>query len=439
MKGPDLAERLRFYERLIAPLFPSRFPAGFKLAPSDVVLAPVVTSRAPLLKLRHGRHISVRAIGTLDIELLSNALVKQAQEGVLNLQQSYPCSLKCPGCFSEDEIYADSQNLMTWQEVFEIIDVARTIGLTSIKFLGPGEIFQNPDLFDILDACRKRALPIAIFTKGAELGDDELTERYFAPAGIHTARELVKRIVAYDEVRILLGFNSFFPRRQEALVGGLGGYTEKRDRALKNLTEAGLHLPERGQRLALVMAPLYSDQGDEAAEAYLWAARRNMPLIIAPTMESGPKARRLAAAHKESDLENHWIFETYLRVYRAALKAGLETIESLEEKGISPYMGIDACNQVAHGLMLRLNGQIKICPGSSRAEHIYGNVHSKSGFLEPERFIDLWVDSMNYRLGPLNNNWCPAKEEMLPSELQSSVLQALRKEFIQAPELESAG
>ena len=78
---------------------------------------------------------------------------------------------------------------------------------------------------------------------------------------------------------------------------------------------------------------------------------------------------------------------------------------------------------------MRLNGQVKICPGSSRTSHIYGNVHDQEGILRPEKIVELWLSSPNYRMGAIENNWCPAKNQMLPYSLQANVVEDLSLQY----------
>ena len=149
----------------------------------------------------------------------------------------------------------------------------------------------------------------SIFTKGVELGSDEFARQVYGGFGINSAKELVRRIAEYDNVSILLGFNSFFPEIQDSMVGSLNAgfnyriidgvfdrrgvmhYTEIRNRALVNLVEAGFNLPESRQRLTRNSGTEFTwDEAAEAASMYKWAALRNMPIIITPTMESGPMA-----------------------------------------------------------------------------------------------------------------------------------------------------
>src|ERR1700761_3863929 len=373
-----LGELKAFYDDLLPPLYTNGFPSDFELAPSDWYLHPDKVHR----KICEKEHASIRPIGTLDVEFLNDGIIADLKKGVISLAGNYPCGLKCPGCFSEDRTYLDAPHLMTWREMFRIIDEARTIGLSSIKFLGPGELLQNPDLFDILDAAEERKLPLSIFTKGAELGDDSLAEQTFGPLGIRNAADLVQRISQYSCVRILLGFNSFDPRRQDRITGSYGvtgnyvirnrlfekrgveKYTEKRNRALTLLCGAGFNNPTRGQRLSLIAAPVGLDQAEEITEMYVWAARRNIPLVIAPTMESGPKSVGLMRYNKRKDPDHEKLRCLYISVYSRAIEEGITSLNQIEWNGISAYMGTAACNQVANGLFVRLNGQVQMCPGS---------------------------------------------------------------------------
>ncbi|MEZ5813189.1 MAG: hypothetical protein R3E13_00440 [Alphaproteobacteria bacterium] len=372
----------------------------------------------------------------MDVEFLDNRMVEAARKGEIDLVKNYPCGLNCPGCFSEAPVFGDRKRLMKWQEVFEVIDDAREIGLTSIKFLGPGELFNNQDLFNILDACEERGLGISVFTKGAEMGDDNLAKKHYGHLGINTAKELVERLSAYKTLRILLGFNSFDADRQNRMVGsfnkatnyeiegltfknrGVVNYTQKRDAALKNLTDAGFNDPKHGQRLTLVATPLRVDQLDEIADMYVWAARRNIPLITAPTMESGEKSLKLAKSNSSKDPNHEAVTDMYTAIYQRAIDEGIMTREQIRQQGISSYPGTAPCNQVANGLFLRLNGQVQMCPGRSSDDAIYGNTHNTP-------IAQIWTESWNYGQGPKMNNWCPAKKQGMPPEIIGKIKEGL--------------
>jgi len=439
----DLQARVEHYNKLIPAIFPEDFPEGFRLTYDGFTLPEDLVSR-PDIDVDDVDE-KIRPIGILDVEFLSNDLVRAAQAGRANLARDYPCGLKCPGCFSEDEVYGDTSNLMTWQEVIKVIGDARQIGLEHVKFLGPGELIQNPDLFKILDAFRELEIPLGIFTKGAELGDDELAQQIFGAQGINSARDLVQRISEYTSVSILLGFNSFFPDIQDRLVGsankltsyqlgsdgfssrGVANYTKKRDKALVYLVEAGyidplINDPTKGRRLVLVDTPAPLSRLDEALALYVWAARRSIPIVIAPTMESGPKTISLRTSNSKRDPEHEKLIDMYMAIYSAAIEEGIMTLKQIREEGVSAYMGIGPCNQVANGLFIRLNGRVQLCPGRSDTEAIYGNTHNSS-------IMDLWRHSPNYQMGRMNNNWCLAKKDGMPQEVQREVENRLVEKY----------
>jgi len=426
-------ERNRYYNELIPPVYEKgKFPPGFKLAPTGWALTHEVVHRPDVEATIGGEKRMIRPIGTMDVEFLDNELVEAARQKKTDLQHNYPCGLHCPGCFSEDPIFQDSSRLMKWEEVFEKIDEARKFGLTSIKFLGPGELFQNKDLFKILDACEKRGLDISVFTKGAEIGSDELVEKIYGPQGIHTADALVERISKYKHLRILLGFNSFDPRLQDAMVGsfnattnyaikdntfvnrGVAGYTDIRNAALVRLVKAGFNDPKYGQRLSLIAAPLMLKQVDEIADMYEWAALRNIPLVTAPSMESGPKSVNLSNSNHRADAAHDTMAGMFAKLYQRAIDIGTMTKDRIEAEGISAYPGTAPCNQVANGLFMRLNGQVQMCPGRSSADAVFGNVHDKP-------LVEIWAESQNYAHGAADNNWCGAKRQGMPIEMRKKV------------------
>lgn len=434
-----IKSRLAFYESMIEPVYPESFPTNFSLAPLGWWLPDAeISDGEKEFVLSDRTKETVRPLRTLDVEFLSNAIVEKARSGEIDLVKNYPCGLNCPSCFSEEGVYADKERLMRWQEIMAVIDEGIELGLKSVKFLGPGELLQNPDLFDILDAFSDRNLPISIFTKGAELGDDDLARANFGSRGINSAKQLAEALGAYQNVRVLLGFNSFDASLQDRMVGsynrtsnyivsegrfvvrGVKDYTDKRNRALVNLIQAGFNSPDRGQRLSLIAAPVRLEQIDEIPSMYVWAAHRNIPLVIAPTMESGPKSVKLMKHNQSRDPSHQKLLDLYCAVYSAAIQNGITTLDRISEQGISAYMGTAPCNQVANGLFIRLNGQVQMCPGDSHT--VFGNTHES-------RLIDIWRESPNYMLGGISNNWCQAKKNGMPKWLAGEVLNFLYENF----------
>ena len=150
--------------------------------------------------------------------------------------------------------------------------------------------------------------------------------------------------------------------------------------------------------------------------------QRNIPLVIAPTMESGPKSLGLLRRNTRIDPAHEKLIEAMVAVYSRAIDERIMTLEQIQKEEISAYMGTSPCNQVSNGLFMRLNGQVQLCPGRSDSESVYGNVHETP-------IAELWVNSPNYSRGDLANNWCAAKTTGMPKWLQESVLLRLNDKY----------
>ncbi len=433
----------------IEEIYPGEFPDGFVLTPLDWYTPKEIVDRAELEAEIRGEKRLIRPISTMDVEFLNNSIVRDVRGGRMSLVKNYQCGLKCPGCFSDDDIYGDSEKLMLWEEIMDVLRDAKKIGLHSIKFLGHGEFLQNPDAFDILDALGELDLKFSIFTKGVEVAVDKLAEMFHGRKGIRTGEDLAKRLSEYNNVRILQHFLSFDEKRQDAASGskgvtrfydiyenmgfdqkrrGVPNYTNLRNRAVeiwgKYFINPDRSIKECGQKLTLVATPFEPEQIDEASEMYMWAARRDIPLVIAPTMESGRGRNLKKAELNKGDAYFDGIIDVYVDVYSAAIDSGITTLERIRDDGLSAYIGTSPCNQVANGLMMRLNGQIKMCPGPDKDNHgaVYGNVHERT-------LAELWIESPNYQLGRLTNNWCTAKTSVLPGDLRPKIMEKLERKY----------
>ncbi len=199
---------------------------------------------------------------------------------------------------------------------------------------------------------------------------------------------------------------------------GVMNYTEKRNRALVNLVEAGFNDPKGEQKITLIAAPAGLDQIDELPSMYKWAALRNMPIVIAPTMESGFKSIGLANFNLRIDPIHLKLIDMIEAVYTTAVENGILSLEQVKREGISAYIGTKPCDQVANGLFIRLNGRVQMCPGRSDNSATYGNVHQ-------EPLAKIWINSPNYGLGPISNNWCTAKTTGMPTIVQEEVMSRL--------------
>jgi len=363
----------------------------------------------------------------MDVEHVPPRVAEQHNDessrgSVISLYRGRVCVHNCPSCFNEEiTVYGKQSRILTLAETMRVIDSAMAIAAKEghrfevVKFLGPGELLMNPELFRIIEEYRKRGIFLNIFTKGALLGDDRLAKRFQGHNGIGCAEDLVACLAGCGNVGLIFSFQSFDPAIQDALVTtrkgsrilGLKGHTSRRDRALELLMSSDFFGSDgTSWRLSLINAPFVPENIDESLGIYIFAIERGMPMVCTPTMISGRGRSQIDRQNVQATWHER-IIELYAEIYLYNLRKGIQTMDEIMQEGISPYAGTRPCNQTAVGLYLRANGIVQMCPGRFDAQTIFGNVlHTP---LE-----DIWMDSPNRSRGrdPMMriNNHCPAKD-----------------------------
>lgn len=311
------------------------------------------------------------------------------------------CSLACPHCFKKSKLLSEPGKApLSYEEMISIIKQGKSLGLKSVKFLGAGEPFENPDILRFLQDLRELDIKAAIFTKGHVLGSDELTNKYFGQYGIKTADQLVERLKDLD-VSILLGFNSFRKEIQEDFVGlrasiNIKDYVKLRNNALIKLVRFGFNKYIEGQatRLALIAAPIKPENVDEIFEIYEWGRVRNMYVLGCPTTYSGLGKNELSREQNECNFEKYIkdIEDLYVKIYKWNIKTNLMSLKKFEEEGCSLYPGCHPCNQVAAGFYITIKGKAIRCPGRDDENWVI------SEDIRGKNLKEVWVTSQNYIL-----------------------------------------
>jgi organic radical activating enzyme len=329
---------------------------------------------------------------------------------------TYPCIHKCPGCFNEATV---ENPILTTVEVLNIIKQAKELGLESIKFLGPGELLMHKNIFYLLDELQKLDIVVGIFTKGAIMGNDELSQ-YFH--GINSL-EFTSRVYSYDNVNFYVGARSFneedenhFIPQNKKVFPSKFNYHESRNLCIERLCKLGANKDLFNQRIAIVCSPITTENISYAYDAYLWSVERNIPIYLPPTMVSG-KGHKLEASASEKKFEDDYI-DMAVKVYQYALKRGIYTKEKLLREGVHPYIGIAPCNQLTHGMYIHYDGQVWRCPGNDTLDfRIFSDVRKDS-------LIRIWKNSSNYTVNEFNNG-CVKDGFSLPYRFYSEVLNKL--------------
>lgn len=371
----------------------------------------------------------IKKMLTLDIniprsdfaEIINVASTPTEARGLFS--ENYPCPHKCPGCFNNAELH---NPIMRLDEVVNVIDQAKQLGLESVKFLGPGELLANPELFKILDMFAERNVIIGIFTKGAIIGNDSLSKHYH---GIDST-ELTRRLVLYPNVTFLVGGRSFdpdfenikfIPQNKKEFNEGFN-YHQARNTAMERLCLAGMNADLMRQRMAIACSPVTAQNIEGAFEIYKWGVERNIPVYIPPTMVSGKGHGLVKSAH-DVKFEQDYI-DLAVQLYVWTIERGIMSLEQLRHEGPHPYIGLAPCNQLTHGLYIHYDGAVWRCPGNDTPNFV---VHPD---VRKKPLLDIWTNSVNYRIN-LFNNRCVKDGISLPRRFYKEVLEGVECKITQ--------
>ncbi|HLD72626.1 MAG TPA: SPASM domain-containing protein [Candidatus Nanoarchaeia archaeon] len=396
---------------------------------------------------------------TLDIEHIADELVDQhndadSQESVASRYRADLCLHKCPACFNEQSIVyskvkrdlngklikAEAENyslnrMMTLEDTLNVVDQAIRIAweeghdFKSVKFLGPGELLMNSQLFEIVGEYEKRRIQLNIFTKGALLGSDELAQKYHGM----TAKQLVEKLASYSNVGLLMSFQSFDDKLQDSLVTsrdetgtvtGLQEYSKIREQAIENLFSSRFYNSGMTNRICIINAPIIPENIGESFDIYKFFVERGTPVVMTPSMLSGKGCGQYAKQEQTISVKewHNQLVELYAKIYAYNVSTGVQTPEQVRSEGIASYVGAEPCNQAATGLYIRANGIVQMCPGRFDRETVYANVQDTP-------LSQIWENSPNRRMGienPQNlvNNRCPAKDGFaFPKDFYERVMQ----------------
>jgi len=218
------------------------------------------------------------------------------------------------------------------------------------------------------------------------LGDDSLAKAYFGM----TSLELCEKLASYENLRILISFESSDPEVQQKKVGpGVQEYAGKRNKAIENLVKTGFNADPKNQKMAMICAPVLENNADEALEIFKWGTKRNIPVIIAPTMLSG--AGNTAPEIKDRKFKEETLVNLYGEIYSWLIQEKILTLDQVKAEGVSPYAGY-ACNQFISGMFIRQDGVVRACPGNdSDAFKYQKDVRGKD-------LKEIWINSLGYKI-----------------------------------------
>jgi MoaA/NifB/PqqE/SkfB family radical SAM enzyme len=379
-------KKLRFPD--VDLVFPGKFPAGHRNNIKGWNFSREDVSRAS----RGGRML------TMDLDMGGRI----------------SCSLACRHCFNPKARLREKKGeLLHDSSIREIIQQAHSVGLRSVKIIGPGEPSEQKILFDFLRFLRDLDIDPVIFTRATTLGSARHAKSIFSME----PEEVGKRLFDLG-ASLMITVNSFDDKTHIQTVQK-AWYPDVMRRAIELASDIGFNDYIEGQptRLGISINPITRSNIDEIFEGYRWARERNIYTIMSPLMVAGlfHECEVQSIIPDPDDL-----IEQYVKINLFAIDRGITTLEELEQKGIASYAGSCHCQQVGLGMFLRRDGMVFRCPGDDR---------SLQGSIRDSGIIDIWEQSENKtKYSGRMNVGCPPKESggTFPEKFFETVLRKVR-------------
>lgn len=282
---------------------------------------------------------------------------------LLTVLTAMDCNFRCPYCFTKgwDLSKGVPLDLSEWDYIFK---EARTLGAKSVWWVGVGEPLMLSSHLDFVRTIRQNGLVPLCFTNGSLL-----TER--------TAAEL------FDlGASVYIKVNSFDPEIQDNLVGKVPGASEKIQRGLRFLMEAGFN-KTFPSRLAL-QSVLTRQNLKDIPNLYRWARRNNVIPFFEIIVHTNPVILESIVDFDLTKEEMKKIFEKLLEIDEKEF--GYSWFPS------PPYVGRQ-CDKYKYALTIDPFGDVLSCAASKVT---LGNIRQQS--LSELRKHPLLADIRNINL-----------------------------------------
>jgi MoaA/NifB/PqqE/SkfB family radical SAM enzyme len=301
-----------------------------------------------------------------------------------SIDLSNRCNLNCPYCYVEDK---DSNRKirtadeLSFEELISVIDDLILCGAKTINIVGAGEPTIDTFFEEIIEYIYHKKIKTVLFTNGIQLANDQ---------------RLVKLLSKFH-VSIVIKYNSTNPKNQDLMVGR-DGYTEKRNKAIETLIDLGFtsHEPTKLGIDVIVNKGNYS----EIPNILRWCREKNIFPIIGGYIPSGRTINGTFSGYKSiENLTNNLQSEIISLLKPIEQNKKIELINDLKE--IDESFGIEHPDNPAYysggictqtlGLYITIYGEIYSCiakkclDGSS--DNLLGNIRNN------DKIIEIWKNN----------------------------------------------
>jgi MoaA/NifB/PqqE/SkfB family radical SAM enzyme len=277
-----------------------------------------------------------RAIETRRGKILFNSVfidLNFCYRGANNRRKWAACNLRCPGCFKLAD-RQENQDMLTLQEIREVVGFARERNAVSITIAGAGEPLLDPHFWKLLKYANKRGMGLNVFTNGT------LIDRESA------------KILFEGKTNVIVKRNTLVDAKQDMLVGNIRGGGKKIKMGLDNLLKAGFKAPR------LAIDSYVSKQNASDLPALLRYCRKNQ---IIPYFEAFITAGQEEERYKGrvlSGKELSALFKKLQRIDKREFGIKTQVISGMRVYGQAP------CTKSRTMFSARTNGDIAPCVAS---------------------------------------------------------------------------
>jgi len=329
--------------------------------------------------------------GILGWQYPPEVIRRSDREGrLLTMDLDIPCAcqLNCNYCFAKEDAYyrpQEGDNPLSLDRIKTLLREAKSLGLQSVKIVGFGEPFENPEIFDFISFASSEDIHLVIFTAAYTLGEETFDG----------SRDRVLDFLYQHRVSLMVKYHTLDHEREERIVRSKG-YPKKRDVILQSLLDHGGFNSQSPTRLGLENV-IATQSVEELAAIYLYfKIFRNVHTDIDPPIPVGRTATK--EQWERIGLEEDELFRLYQTIHSINRRHRLPFL------GLSPFVGNAPCSQLPNGLYLTLSGKIVSCCGGNEQ---YGDVN------EGDSIRDAFYRNP-YRLGPESQEMyhsCPYREK----------------------------
>lgn len=241
------------------------------------------------------------------------------------------------------------------EEIFYFFKEFKKIGGKSVRILGRGEPLSRKDILEILEFINKLEITPVLFTCGDVLGDDEYCKSLHGMNGVSFIEELQK-----INVSIILKYE----KNDEDSITGTKGYSERRNKALKRILDAGFNL-NSPSKIGFASVVLLENH-DELPKIYERSLKENIYPFFCPIMPVGKAKEKIN--RERMGVTGKKLIDLAIKLHIIAFQYGIEY------KRPSDFIGTLPCYITMAGFYVDDSGDATLCA----PDKIFGNIRQKS-------------------------------------------------------------